>query len=46
MADQVLYNLGRRGIEWDLMPWCRARGVPIMAYSPIEQGRILRNAEF
>ena len=35
-TDQVLYNLVHRGIEWDLLPWCRDRGVPIMAYSPIE----------
>jgi diketogulonate reductase-like aldo/keto reductase len=40
-TNQVLYNLARRGIEWQLRPWCRARGIPIMAYSPIEQGRIL-----
>lgn len=40
-ANQVLYNLTRRGIEWALMPWCRERRVPIMAYSPIEQGRLL-----
>ena len=40
-VDQVLYNLGRRGIEFDLMPWCRSRKIPIMAYSPIEQGRLL-----
>ena len=40
-TDQVLYNLAHRGIEWDLMPWCRARHIPIMAYSPIEQGRLL-----
>lgn len=39
-ANQVLYNLGRRGIEHDLVPWCRERGVPIMAYSPVEQGRL------
>lgn len=44
-ANQVLYNLSRRGIEYDLLPWCQKRGIPIMAYSPIEQGRILRNAE-
>ena len=37
-ANQVLYNLMRRGIEYDLLPWCRARGVPAMAYSPLEQG--------
>jgi diketogulonate reductase-like aldo/keto reductase len=39
--DQVLYNLMRRGIEYDLMPLCRDLGIPIMAYSPIEQGRLL-----
>jgi len=42
-SDQVLYNLSRRGIEVDLLPWCRARGIPVMAYSPIEQGRLLRD---
>jgi len=42
-TNQVLYNLARRGIEFDLMPWCRERGIPLMAYSPIEQGRLLRN---
>ncbi|HEY0351618.1 MAG TPA: aldo/keto reductase [Gemmatimonadales bacterium] len=42
-ADQVLYNLQRRGIEWNLLPWCRARRIPIMAYSPIEQGRMLKH---
>ncbi|MHA3770239.1 aldo/keto reductase [Verrucomicrobiota bacterium sgz303538] len=36
VTDQVLYNLMHRGIEWDLLPWCRRRGIPIMAYSPIE----------
>ncbi|GAA2112137.1 aldo/keto reductase [Actinomadura alba] len=40
-TDQVLYNLARRGIEYDLLPWCRERGLPVMAYSPIEQGRLL-----
>jgi diketogulonate reductase-like aldo/keto reductase len=42
-TDQVLYNLMRRGIEWELLPWCRARRIPIMAYSPIEQGRMLHH---
>jgi diketogulonate reductase-like aldo/keto reductase len=42
-SNQVLYNLARRGIEFDLLPWCRARSIPIMAYSPIEQGRIVNN---
>ena len=42
-TNQLLYNLGRRGIEWDLRPALRTRGVPIMAYSPLEQGRLLGN---
>jgi diketogulonate reductase-like aldo/keto reductase len=40
-TDQVLYNLTHRGIEWDLLPWCRSRSIPIMAYSPIEEGILL-----
>jgi diketogulonate reductase-like aldo/keto reductase len=44
-ANQVLYNLSRRGVEYDLLPWCQEKGIAVMAYSPIEQGRILRNAE-
>ena len=40
-TDQVLYNLAHRGIEWDLLPWCRTRHIPIMAYSPIQRGRLL-----
>jgi diketogulonate reductase-like aldo/keto reductase len=40
-TDQVLYNLTRRGPEYDLLPWCRGRGLPVMAYSPLEQGRLL-----
>ncbi len=43
-TNQVLYNLSRRGIEFDLVPWCRKRHIPIMAYSPIEQGRILTHS--
>jgi diketogulonate reductase-like aldo/keto reductase len=42
-CNQVLYNLRRRGIEFDLLPWCRERGIPMMAYSPVEQGELLRN---
>lgn len=45
MANQVLYNLTRRGIEHDLIDWCRRRAVAIMAYSPIEQGRLLGHPE-
>jgi diketogulonate reductase-like aldo/keto reductase len=44
-TDQVLYNLSRRGIEYDLLPWCRKRGIPIMAYSPVEQGRLLNHPQ-
>ncbi|GAA3809546.1 aldo/keto reductase [Sphaerisporangium flaviroseum] len=40
-TDQVLYNLMRRGIEWDLLPWCLEYQIPIMSYSPIEQGELL-----
>jgi diketogulonate reductase-like aldo/keto reductase len=42
-VNQLLYNLTRRGIEFDLLPWMRERGLPLMAYSPIEQGRLLRD---
>jgi diketogulonate reductase-like aldo/keto reductase len=44
-ANQVLYNLSRRGIEYDLLPWCQARGISVMAYSPIEQGELLHHPE-
>ena len=37
-TNQVLYNPQRRGIEHDLIPWCRQRGIPVMAYSPVGQG--------
>ena len=37
-VNQVLYNLARRGIEFDLLPWCRERGVEVMAYSPLDEG--------
>ncbi|RJF96075.1 aldo/keto reductase [Noviherbaspirillum saxi] len=40
-VNQVLYNLTRRGIEHDLVPWCKQRGIPVMAYSPVEQGMLL-----
>lgn len=43
-SDQVLYNLSRRGIEFDLLPWCHRQRIPIVAYSPIEQGRVLEDA--
>jgi diketogulonate reductase-like aldo/keto reductase len=39
VANQVLYNLRRRGVEWDLLPWCRERDITLMAYSPLESDR-------
>lgn len=42
-VDQLLYHLGDRGIEWDVLPWLRAHGVPAMAYCPLGQGRLLRD---
>jgi len=44
-TNQLLYNLSRRGIEWDLLPWLRERRVPVMAYSPLEQARLVNNAK-
>lgn len=42
-ANQLLYNLGSRGIEYDLMPWMRARDMPVMAYSPLGRGGLLQH---
>ncbi|HEX2830144.1 MAG TPA: aldo/keto reductase [Burkholderiales bacterium] len=42
-TDQLLYNLTRRGIEWELLPFLRERRIPVMAYSPLEQTRLLRD---
>jgi len=42
-TNQILYNLSRRNVEWDLLPWMREHKIPIMAYSPLEQGRLLNN---
>jgi len=41
VANQVLYHLGERGVEWKLAPACRARGVALMAYSPVGQGALI-----
>lgn len=41
-VNQVLYHMGSRGIEFDLLPWMRARGVPLMAYCPLAQGGDLK----
>jgi diketogulonate reductase-like aldo/keto reductase len=44
-TNQVLYNPAARGIEFDLLPWCEERRMPVMAYSPVGQGgRMLKNA--
>ncbi len=42
-SNQILYNLGRRGPQYELIPWCRERVISIMAYTPLDQGRILGN---
>ncbi|TPG15363.1 aldo/keto reductase [Sphingomonas oligophenolica] len=41
VTDQILYNLTRRGPEHDLLPWLEDHAMPAMAYSPVEQGRLL-----
>jgi diketogulonate reductase-like aldo/keto reductase len=40
-TNQVLYHLGERGVEWSLLPWMRARRLPLMAYSPLGQGDLV-----
>jgi len=42
-SNQILYNLSRRGPEFELIPWCRQHRISVMAYSPLEQGRMLGN---
>ncbi len=42
-ANQVQYNLSDRGIEFDLYPRCQKDGVAVMAYSPLGQGRLIKN---
>jgi diketogulonate reductase-like aldo/keto reductase len=37
-TNQILYNLSSRGVEYDLVPWSNERGIPLMAYSPVNQG--------
>jgi diketogulonate reductase-like aldo/keto reductase len=43
-ANQVYYSLGQRGIDFDLRPWQRERGLPLMAYCPIDQGALAGHA--
>jgi len=42
-ANQVLYHLRCRGIEWDLLPLCREHRIAVMAYSPLDEGRLIAN---
>jgi diketogulonate reductase-like aldo/keto reductase len=44
-TNQLLYNLARRGIELNLLPWLREQRIPVMAYSPIEQAKLLRQSK-
>ena len=44
-TNQVMYNLRRRGIEYALIPWSKKRNIPIMAYSPLDQGHLMRSSE-
>lgn len=42
-ANQVLYNMKNRGIEFDLIPWSKRHNIPIMAYTPLGEGRLRVN---
>ncbi len=42
-ANEVMYSVKRRGIEYALMPWCRRRKITIIAYSPLDQGKLVRS---
>jgi diketogulonate reductase-like aldo/keto reductase len=42
-ANQVLYHLASRGIEYDLLPWCQSHAIPVMAYCPLAQAGRLRS---
>jgi diketogulonate reductase-like aldo/keto reductase len=44
-TNQVIYSLRRRGIEFDLVPWQKSRKIPLMAYSPLDQGRVLSSRD-
>lgn len=46
MTNQVLYHLASRGIDYDLLPWCRAHAMPVMAYCPLAQAGTLRRNLF
>ncbi len=42
-ANEVMYSVRRRGIEYALMPWCRRRNITIIAYSPLDEGELVRS---
>ena len=42
-ANEVMYSVKRRGIEYALMPWCRRQKITIIAYSPLDQGKLVRS---
>jgi diketogulonate reductase-like aldo/keto reductase len=44
VANQVQYSIDQRGIDYDLLPWCHERKIALMAYCPLAQGAIPRNA--
>lgn len=45
VTNQVCYSLGARGVEHDLLPWMQSRHIPLMAYSPIDQGALAQQRE-
>ena len=44
-VNQVLYHVGERGVEWSLLPLCRRHSIAVMAYAPVGEGALLRNAD-
>ena len=46
VANQVLYNLHRRSIEADLLPYCETNGITIIAFTPLDSGRLARNTKY
>jgi diketogulonate reductase-like aldo/keto reductase len=46
VANQVIYSLNRRGIEQDLVPWCARNNVTIIAFTPLDSGRLAKRARY
>ena len=46
VANQVLYNLNRREIERDLLPYCQEHNITILAYTPLDDGRLATSSRF